>query len=93
MRFEKGWNQPKDGPGPGAYDYASLHTAPTLDLTVKGENTNSSGKLETALTNEHKKANSIFVSTSDRFNMCYSSKNPNIRLLQSRGGPKKKIIA
>jgi hypothetical protein len=38
-RFDKNaWNGPKEGPGPGAYDTSSLITAPTLDLTIKGEN-------------------------------------------------------
>lgn len=90
-RWDKGaWNFPKDGPGPGSYDSSSIMTAPTMDLTVKGEA--ASMKPETALASEQRKANSVFVSTTNRFNTVYSAQNPHIRML-SRGGPKKRIIA
>ena len=35
----------------------------------------------------------IFRSTTDRFNMSYSAKDPGIRILKSRGGKKSKIVA
>jgi hypothetical protein len=90
-RWEKGaWNFPKEGPGPGQYDTASLQTGATLDLTVRGEN--ASNKPESALASEYKKAHSVFVSTTNRFNTVYSSQNPHIRML-SRGGNNKQIIA
>ena len=35
----------------------------------------------------------IFRSTTDRFNMSFSAKDPGIRILKSRGGKKSKIVA
>ena len=80
-RFEKGWMKTKDGPGPGYYDSSSHLTQPTMDLSVTGKTTNSATQMETTLATEAKKPNSIFTSTVDRFNVCYSAKNPNLRLL------------
>ena len=37
-------------------------------------------------------SNAIFRSTIDRFNVSYSAKNPGIRILQSKGGKRSKIV-
>jgi len=38
-------------------------------------------------------SNAIFRSTTDRFNLSYSSKDPGIRILRNKGGKKAKIVA
>ena len=71
---------PKEGPDPGAYDIASIITKPTLDLSIKGKSA-SQANVETTLALEQKMPNSIFKSTTDRFAVSYSAKNPGIRIL------------
>ena len=82
---------PKEGPDPGAYDIASIITKPTLDLSIKGKSA-SQANVETTLALEQKMPNSIFKSTTDRFAVSYSAKNPGIRILQSKGGRRAKIV-
>jgi len=36
--------------------------------------------------------NSVFTSTANRFDLVYSGKNPNVRLLTSNGVPRKKFV-
>ena len=88
------WLKPKEGPDPGHYkNLASYSTKPSFDLVSKGYRTaNSTGRMETTLTGERHKANSIFESRIDRFALSYSAKNPGIRILTSKGGARKKIV-
>ena len=88
------WLKPKEGPDPGQYnDFASYSTKPSFDLVAKGFRTaHSTGRMETTLTGERHKPNSIFESKIDRFALSYSAKNPGIRILTSKGGTRKKIV-
>lgn len=93
-RFNKGWNEPKLGPGPGQYDTNSLMTKPTMDQTIKAKPvTSQSNRVDTTLALEKKKPDSIFKSTTNRFDLCYSAKTPGIRILNKGGAPKTKIVA
>jgi len=49
--------------------------------------------METTLAMEKAKSNAIFRSTTDRFNMSFSAKNPGVRILKNHGGRKAKIVA
>jgi len=48
---------------------------------------------DTTLAKEKAMGNSIFRSTTDRFNLSYSAKSPGIRILNRKGGKKQKIVA
>ena len=93
-KFDKSWMTPKEGPDPGAYDIASVITKPTMDLSIKGKSTGTQSQtnVETTLAIEKKMPDSIFKSTTDRFAVSYSAKNPGIRILQSKGGRRAKIV-
>lgn len=36
--------------------------------------------------------NSVFTSTANRFDLTYNKKNPDVRLLTSKGVPRKKFV-
>ena len=75
-RFTKSWMNPKDGPGPGFYEKeasdSEAQTAMSDTISVKGRTL---GRSRTLTTAEYEKRlpNSTFRSTTDRFNLCYSS--------------------
>lgn len=91
-----------ENPGPGSYDIQSLQTKPTLDLTVTGKPTSMNSSVrsvqtfpagDTTLSKEKAMSNAIFRSTTDRFNLSYSAKDPGIRIIRAKGGKKSKIVA
>jgi len=41
---------------------------------------------------EQKMPNSVFTSTANRFDLQYNAKNPDVRLLTSKGVPRKKFV-
>ena len=41
---------------------------------------------------EQKMPNSVFTSTANRFDLAYNKKNPDVRLLTSKGVPRKKFV-
>jgi hypothetical protein len=85
-RFEKSWMVAKnpDVPGPGFYeDDGNITNAETSvgdTASVKGKTL---GRCRTLTTAEYEKRlpNSSFRSTTDRFNLNYSSNAPNVRVL------------
>jgi hypothetical protein len=85
-RFEKSWMVPKnpEAPGPGFYEEdGNLTQADTSvgdTVSVKGKTLGRSRTLTTA-EYEKKLPNSSFRSTTDRFNLNYSSNAPNVRIL------------
>ena len=94
-RLKDSWlNVRNQNPGPGTYDTNTHVTKPTIDLTVMGKGASKSqGRMETTLAQERVMSNAIFRSTTDRFNISYSAKNPGIRILSSNGGKRGKIVA
>ena len=89
-RFQKSWLDPKEGPDPGAYTSqlvrVNKETKGKYDLAIEGKSTTST-RAFTAAEKERSKANSIFMSTTDRFNHLEAA-NPQIRILKAseRGG-------
>lgn len=85
MRFEKSWMDPKDGPGPGFYEKETEaeSEAMTENMSIKGRTL---GRSKTLSTTEYEKRmpNSTFRSTTDRFNLVYSSQAPNVRILKQK---------
>ena len=83
-RFQKSWLDPKDGPDPGAYNSALVKvnkdTKRKYDLAIEGKST-ASTRAFTAAEKERSKANSIFMSTTDRFNHLEKG-HPQVRILQ-----------
>ena len=86
-RFDKSWIDPKDGPGPGFYEKAAEHseqpTAMSDNMSAKGRTLGRSKTLSTA-EYEKRMPNSTFRSTTDRFNLVYSSQAPNVRILKQK---------
>lgn len=86
-RFDKSWMNPKDGPGHGFYEKEDETNADSNfsdTASVKGKTL---GRSRTLTTAEYEKRlpNSTFRSTVDRFNLCYSSQAPNVRILKQKG--------
>jgi hypothetical protein len=84
------WQEPKVGPSPGQYDDNLNLAEKTCDLAVLGKAPKS--RVETSEAADRRKPNSVFNSTSNRFNLTYSAKNPGVRLLTGNGYPRKKIV-
>ena len=85
-RFDKSWIDPKDGPGPGFYEKeteADAATAMSDNMSIKGKTLGRSKTLSTA-EYEKRMPNSTFRSTTDRFNLVYSSQAPNVRILKQK---------
>jgi hypothetical protein len=82
-RFQRSWLDAKEGPDPGQYigELVKVNKMAKgkFDLAIEGKSTNST-RAFTAAEKERSKANSIFMSTTDRFNHLEKS-NPNVRLL------------
>ena len=82
-RFQKSWLDPKDGPDPGTYNSALVKVEKEgkrkYDLAIEGKSTTST-RAFTAAEKERSKANSIFMSTTDRFNHLEKG-HPLVRIL------------
>jgi hypothetical protein len=82
-RFHGSWLAAKEGPDPGHYIGALVkvnkQAKDRFDLAIEGKST-ASTRAFTAAEKERSKANSIFMSTTDRFNHLEKS-NPNVRIL------------
>ena len=84
------WQNPKEGPGPGTYEDNKALAEGTTSLSILGKAPKA--RVETCEAAERKKPNSVFNSTSDRFNQSYSAKAPGVRLLTGNACPRKKIV-
>lgn len=84
------WQTPKEGPGPGMYDDNKALAEQTTNLSILGKAPKA--RVETCEAAERRKPNSVFNSTSNRFDMSYSAKNPGVRLLTGNSCPRKKIV-
>lgn len=62
----------------------------TTELALVGKAPKS--RVRTSTDIEHKMANSVFTSTANRFDLVYSKANPDVRLLTSKGVPRKKFV-
>lgn len=62
----------------------------TTDLALVGKAPKS--RIRTSSDIEQKMPNSVFTSTANRFDLVYSGKNPDVRLLTSKGVPRKKFV-
>jgi hypothetical protein len=62
----------------------------TTDLALIGKAPKS--RVRTTTDIEQKMPNSVFTSTANRFDLVYSGKNPDVRLLTSKGVPRKKFV-
>ena len=72
-KFEKGWMEPKEGPGPGFYEKEEeAETAVSETMSIKGKPMNRSHTLTTEQY-EKRMPNSTFRSTVDRFDLVYTS--------------------
>lgn len=82
-RFHKSWLDPKEGPDPGQYTSelvkVNKENKGKFDLAIEGKST-ASTRAFTAAEKERSKGNSIFMSTTERFNSL-EKQNPNVRLL------------
>lgn len=85
QRFFNSWLKPKEGPDPGAYigHLVKVQKAQKNknDMAIEGKSTVST-RAFTAAEKERTKPNSVFMSTTERFNVLENN-NPNVRLLQS----------
>lgn len=89
-RFDKSWMNPKqpEAPGPGFYEEddngTQAETSVGDTMSVKGGKT--LGRSRTLTTAEYEKRlpNSTFRSTTDRFNLNYSSNAPNVQILAKK---------
>jgi hypothetical protein len=70
---------PKLGPDPGQYQKQMTKSLKAQDFIVEGRS-QASTRAYTANQGNRSKVNSVFMSTTDRFNML-ENKNPNVRLL------------
>lgn len=84
------WARAKDGPSPGQYDLNNDLADATTDLALIGKAPKS--RVRTTTDIEQKMPNSVFTSTANRFDLVYSGKNPDVRLLTSKGVPRKKFV-
>jgi len=62
----------------------------TTDLKLVGKQPKS--RVRTSQDIEQKMVNSVFASTANRFDLTYNKKNPDVRLLTSKGVPRKKFV-
>mmetsp|Transcript_9990 Transcript_9990/g.15112 ORF Transcript_9990/g.15112 Transcript_9990/m.15112 type:complete len:229 (+) Transcript_9990:942-1628(+) len=83
-RFFRSWLEPREGPDPGQYVKSLVNVSKAnkgkLDLAIEGKS-NASTRALTAAEKERSKPNSIFLSTTDRFNNLEKS-NPTVRILK-----------
>lgn len=62
----------------------------TTDLQLVGKAPKS--RVRTSADVEQKKPHSVFTSTANRFDLTYHKANPDVRLLTSKGVPRKKFV-
>lgn len=62
----------------------------TTDLQLVGKAPKS--RVRTSADIEQKMPNSVFNSTSNRFDLMFAKANPDVRLLTSKGVPRKKFV-
>lgn len=62
----------------------------TTDLKLVGKE--QKARVRTSVDMEQKMPNSVFTSTANRFDLNYNKKNPDVRLLTSKGVPRKKFV-
>lgn len=84
------WVKKSDAPPPGQYDTNTDMADATADLNEIGKK--QKARVMTSSEAEHRKANSVFTSTVNRFDLNYSNKHPDVRLLTSNGVPRKKYV-
>ena len=84
------WAKPKEGPSPGQYDIHVDLADATTDLSLIGKAPKT--RVRTSADIEQKMPNSVFTSTANRFDLQYNAKNPDVRLLTSKGVPRKKFV-
>lgn len=84
------WVAPKNGPAPGQYDENTDLADATTELEVVGKV--QKARVRTAVDGERRMPNSVFNSASNRFDLNYQKTDPKIRLLTSKGVPKKKFV-
>jgi hypothetical protein len=79
------------GPSPGQYDVNDDMADATTDPKLLGKIPKS--RVSTSHDKEARMQNSVFNSTSNRFDLQYNKKNMDVRLLTSNGVPRRKIIS
>lgn len=84
------WVAPKEGPSPGQYDDNADLADATTELEIVGKV--QKARVRTAVDRERRMPNSVFNSTANRFDLNYQKADPKIRLLTSKGVPRKKFI-
>jgi len=84
------WCDPKEGPDPGVYEDNADMADATVPLEIVGKVQKS--RVQTAVAGERRKPSSIFHSNTNRFDLEYQKADPKIRLLTSKGVPKKKFV-
>ena len=84
------WCSPKDGPSPGQYDDNNDLADATAPLEVIGKIPKT--RVQTAHASERRKPSSIFHSATNRFDLDFQKKDPKVRLLTSKGVPRKKFV-
>lgn len=80
-RFFKSWLNPKLGPDPGQYQKkpGKLAKGISANLMIEGKS-QASTRAFTAGNDKRSKISSVFMSTTDRFNLL-ENRNPNVRIL------------
>jgi hypothetical protein len=84
------WVEGRHGPSPGQYNMNTDLADATTDLKLVGKMPKS--RVRTSQDIEQKMPNSVFTSTANRFDLTYNKKNPDVRLLTSKGVPRKKFV-
>jgi hypothetical protein len=85
------WAKPSMGPDPGQYDIEDGMADATADPKDSGKLPKA--RVSTSHDKEARMQNSVFNSTSNRFDLQYSKKNMDVRLLTSNGVPRRKIVS
>ena len=78
-------------PPPGHYEQNSDMADATTDLNLVGKV--QKARVRTSSDQEARMQNSVFNSTTNRFDLAYNKKNIDVRLLTSNGVPRRKIVS
>jgi hypothetical protein len=62
----------------------------TTDLAVLGKAPKT--RVQTSADAERRMVNSVFTSATNRFDLTYAKENNNVRLLTSKGVPRRKLV-